>query len=89
MDEVWISSLHNLHCPQCGVRLIQRAARCPVDQPPGLVYVGEIGTLACPAGHPLPSREALYAYREEHGHPPTAPVTEVTKPLRFTALRES
>lgn len=82
MDEVWISSLHNLHCPRCGVRLVQQAARCLVEERAVLVYVGEIGTLVCPAGHGLPHREALYAYREELGHPPTAPVTEVPSPVR-------
>lgn len=82
MPDVWISSLHNLHCPRCGVRLVQRAARCLVGERAAPVYVGKIGTLVCPGGHPLPCREALYAYREEHGHPPTAPVTETSSPVR-------
>ena len=81
MVSVWILSLHNLHCPQCDTRLVERAGR--FDDVPGRlgpVHVGEVGTLSCRAGHPLPSREELYAHREERGRPRTAAVREVPAP---------
>jgi len=81
MVSVWIFSPHNLHCSQCDTRLIERAGR--FDDVPGRlgpVHVGEVGTLCCPVGHPLPSREELYAHREEQGRPRTAGVSEVPPP---------
>lgn len=80
MDAIWVQSLHNLHCPRCDTRLVQQAGRFFVEERPQPVYVGEVGTLACPGGHALPEREVLYAYRAERGHPPTAPVAEVFPP---------
>lgn len=82
MAELWVQSVHNLHCPLCDERLVQQAARVPLPGRQVHVYVGEVGTLACPAGHHLPAREALYAYRTEAGHAPGAPVTEVRPPRR-------
>lgn len=82
MEGVWIESLHNLHCPRCDERLVQQAARVPLPGRKVHVYVGEVGTLACPAGHWLPEREALYAYRARAGHAPRAAVTEVRAPHR-------
>ncbi|WP_460682896.1 hypothetical protein [Modestobacter lapidis] len=80
MVSVWILSVHNLHCPSCDTRLIERAGRFAVPGRPGPVHVGEVGTLCCRAGHPLPSREDLYAHRDAQGHPWTAPVLEVAPP---------
>ncbi len=82
MDELWTQSLHNLHCPHCDERLVQQAARVALPGRQVHVYVGEVGTLACPAGHPLPDRETLYAYRARAGHAPQAPVSEVRPPRR-------
>ncbi|MGY1710530.1 hypothetical protein ACI8AC_13590 [Geodermatophilus sp. SYSU D00758] len=72
--------MHNLHCPECGRRLVQRAGRYEVPARPHPVYVGEVGTLRCPERHPLPDREALYAHRDELGVPWQAPVREVAPP---------
>ena len=82
MDALWVESLHNLHCPRCDARLVQRAARVPLPGRQVHVYVGEVGTLACPAGHRLPARESLYDYRAWAGHAPRAAVTEVGAPQR-------
>jgi hypothetical protein len=79
---VWIQSLHNLHCPTCGRRLVQRARRCQVPGAAAPRYVGEVGTLTCQEGHPLPGRGALYAYRAQRRHPARATVREVAGPLR-------
>jgi hypothetical protein len=80
MDAIWIQSLHNLHCPRCDSRLVQRAGRFFVPERAAHYYVGEVGTLACPGGHPLPEREVLYAYRSERGHAVSAPVAEAGPP---------
>jgi len=80
MASVWILSPHNLHCPGCDTRLIERAGRFAVPGRPGPVHVGEVGTLRCRAGHPLPDREQLYAQRDERGRPRTAAVREVAPP---------
>jgi hypothetical protein len=77
VDDVWIQSLHNLHCPTCDRRLVQRARRCLVPGTAELRYVGEVGTLTCEKGHPLPGRAALYAYRAQRRHPVCASVREV------------
>jgi hypothetical protein len=82
MDAVWIQSLHNLHCPRCDTRLVQQAGRFTVPERETPVYVGEVGTLACPAGHPLPERTLLYAYRARSGHATHAPASEVVPPAR-------
>lgn len=80
MNVVWIESLHNLHCPSCGRRLVQRGRRCHVAHRPGPHYVGDVGTLTCAQGHPLPDRVALYDYRARHGHAASAAVREVPPP---------
>lgn len=80
MASVWILSLHNLYCPGCDTRLIERAGRFTVPDRPWPVHVGEVGTLRCRAGHRLPSREELYAHRDERGRPRTAAVREVVPP---------
>ncbi|MFQ1002727.1 hypothetical protein [Modestobacter sp. SSW1-42] len=80
MASVWILSPHNLYCPGCETRLIERAGRFAVPGRPRPVHVGEVGTLRCRAGHPLPSREELYAHRDEQGRPRTAAVWEVAPP---------
>lgn len=80
MVSVWIQSLHNLHCPECDTRLIERAGRFEVPGRPRPVLVGEVGTLCCRGGHPLPSRQQLYAHREARGHARTATVKEVAPP---------
>lgn len=80
MGASWVQSLHNLHCPRCHTRLVQLARRFFLEHCPTPVYVGEVETLACPSGHPLPTREDLYAYRAQRGHSPTAPVAEVLPP---------
>jgi len=80
MDALWVQSLHNLHCPQCDHRLVQQAGRHFHRAREAFVYVGQVGTLACPTGHVLPDREELYAYRTHRGHAPSAPVTEVAPP---------
>ena len=82
MEAIWVQSLHNLHCPRCDARLIQQARRCFVPERSVHHYVGEVGTLACPGGHPLPDREVLYDYRAERGHAVCAPVAEVLPPRR-------
>ncbi|MGY1602311.1 hypothetical protein [Geodermatophilus sp. SYSU D00815] len=82
MDAVWVQSLHNLHCPRCDHRLVQRAGRHLHGVLGVPVYVGHVGTLVCPRGHALPDRERLYAYRAERGHAPSAPVSEVGPPAR-------
>ncbi len=76
-----IQSLHNLHCPRRGGRLVQLAGRRFHSELQVHVYVGEVGTLACPAGHSLPDRHELYHYREQQGHAASAPVSEVGPPL--------
>ena len=80
MEAVWVQSLHNLHCPRCDRRLVQRAARHFHTMLRRSVYVGEVGSLSCPDGHVLPDRRTLYAYRAERGHAPSAPVSEVAPP---------
>jgi len=80
MVSVWILSPHNLHCPQCDTRLVERAGRYHLPGRLVPVHVGEVGTLTCRAGHPLPSREELYANREDRGRPRTAAVREVPPP---------
>jgi hypothetical protein len=67
----------------CDARLVQRGRRCAVPEQGGAArYVGEVGTLACPSGHPLPDRPVLYAYRDGRGHAGSAPVQEVPAPRR-------
>lgn len=80
MNALWIQSLHNLHCPTCDTRLVEQAGRYAVAHLPAPVYVGEVATLTCREGHPLPDREVLYAYRDERGIPASAPVHEVEPP---------
>ena len=80
MAEIWVQSLHNLHCPRCDRRLVQQAGRFFVPERRRHVVVGEVGTLACPAGHRLPDREELYAYRAQAGHAPSAPVRPARPP---------
>jgi hypothetical protein len=77
--QVWIQSVHNLHCPSCDTRLVQRG-RCAVPEQGAARYVGEVGTLACPSGHVLPDRPVLYAYRDRRGLAGSAPVREVPGP---------
>ncbi|MGY1824576.1 hypothetical protein [Geodermatophilus sp. SYSU D00079] len=80
MEAVWVQSVHNLHCPACGTRLVEMAGRYAVPRRRGPVYVGEVGTLTCRSGHALPDRAALYAYRDQRGLPPQTPVREVSPP---------
>lgn len=80
MTALWIQSVHNLHCPTCGSRLVEQAGRYVVPSRPAPVYVGEVATLTCANGHPLPGRRALYEYRDECGLPASAPVHEVRPP---------
>jgi hypothetical protein len=80
MDAVWIQSLHNLHCPNCDSRLIERAHRHFHSALGTDVYVGDVHTLSCPDGHLLPDRQQLYDYRAEQGHAPVAPVAELSLP---------
>jgi hypothetical protein len=80
MDAIWVQSLHNLHCPNCDRRLVQRAGRHFHTELHAPIYVGEVGTLSCPDGHPLPCRQQLYDYRAQRGHAPSAPVVEVLPP---------
>ena len=80
MVSVWILSPHNLHCPDCDTRLIERAGPFAVHGRPRPVHVGEVGTLRCRAEHPLPSREELYGHRDRRGRPRTAAVWEVAPP---------
>ena len=82
MDATWIHSLHNLHCPTCDRRLVQRAGRHFHSVVGSPVYVGEVGTLSCPEGHPLPERQELYDYRSRRGHAAAASVAEVGPPAR-------
>ncbi len=84
MVSVWIQSLHNLHCPTCGARLVEQAGRYEVPERSRPVYVGEVGTLCCTAGHPVPPREELYDHRERRGLPRSAPVREVVPPAGTT-----
>jgi len=84
MVSVWILSVHNLHCPECGSRLIERAGRYIVPGRPQPVHVGEVGTLRCPGGHSLPDRAQLYAHREAQGLPRSAEVWEVAPPSAAT-----
>ena len=86
MTALWIQSVHNLHCPTCDTRLVERGRRCALQHRARSVYVGEVGTLTCAYRHPLPDRVALYDYREEQGHPPVAPVAEVPAPQPAAAL---
>lgn len=79
MTAIWVQSLHNLHCPSCDHRLLQRARRFFVPERAAHYYVGEVGTLVCPCGHSLPDRDALYAHRAERGHAQRAPVAEVSR----------
>jgi len=80
MVAVWILSVHNLHCPACGTRLVERAGRYTVAGRREPVYVGEVSTLCCPGGHPLPDRAELYAQREAQDRPSTAEIWEVAPP---------
>jgi hypothetical protein len=82
MDATWIHSLHNLHCPKCDSRLVQLAGRHFHSQLGSPVYVGQVGTLSCPQGHPLPDRRELYEYRARHGYAVAASVSEVVPPVR-------
>ncbi|UOX99734.1 hypothetical protein [Blastococcus sp. PRF04-17] len=77
MEAVWIESLHNLHCPHCDSRLLQRAGRHFHSALGAQVYVGDVDSLACPDGHRLPGRDQLYDYRAQQGHAAVAPVSEV------------
>ena len=77
MEAIWVQSVHNLHCPSCDSRLVQRAERRFHAERQIPVYVGEVGTLSCPDGHPLPDRQELYDYRAQQGHAPAAPVSAV------------
>jgi hypothetical protein len=77
---VWIQSVHNLHCPTCDSRLVEQAGRYAVPDRPAPVYVGEVATLTCRRGHPLPERGELYRYRDLRGIPASAPVQEVAPP---------
>jgi hypothetical protein len=77
IPQLWVHSLHNLHCPTCDERLLQRARRFFVPERAAHYVVGEVGTLACPHRHPLPEREALYVYRAERGNAEDAPVAAV------------
>jgi hypothetical protein len=79
-SSVWIQSVHNLHCPRCGTRLVQQAGRYDLPYRPAPVYVGEVETLTCRAGHALPDRNTLYAYRDRRGLPWQTPVREVAPP---------
>ena len=80
MDEVWIQSLHNLHCPSCDRRLVQRGRLHFHSQLRSPVYVGDVGTLLCPQRHRLPDRRDLYDYRAQRGYAPAAPVSEIAPP---------
>lgn len=80
MSSVWAQSLHDLHCPRCDTPLVEEAGRFRVLGRPEPVHVGNVGTLRCRGGHALLARSRLYAYREEQGHPATAPVPEVAFP---------
>jgi hypothetical protein len=78
--------MHNLHCPTCNLRLIERAGRFEVlgevlGTPKARKYVGS-GEYVCPAGHQLPEADALYAYRDRQGHPPESSFNEVPWPHR-------
>jgi hypothetical protein len=59
---------------------VQQAGRYDLPHRPAPVYVGEVETLTCRAGHALPDRRALYAYRERRGLPRQTPVREVAPP---------
>ena len=80
MSSVWILSVHNLHCPTCDRRLVERAGRYRLAHRAAPVYVGEVETLTCRDGHVLPDRSALYDYRERRGIARQAAVTEVAPP---------
>lgn len=81
MGTTWIENRHNLHCPTCDARLIERAGRHDVMQRPDPVYVSDPTTLTCPAGHRLPeNQDELYEYRDSHGHQQEAPIREVPPP---------
>ncbi len=78
---VWIESLHNLQCPTCDARLVEQAGRVHPIRQLDRIYHSDPRTLTCPAGHQLPvDHHALYAYRNEHGHPQDAPIREVPRP---------
>lgn len=79
MASVWIESMHNLHCPTCDGRLIERAGRHDVMQRPDPVYIADAASGRCPEGHPLPHSDALYAYRDAQGHPAEAPFKELPR----------
>lgn len=80
MVTVWILSVHNLHCPRCGTRLVEKAGRFVVPGRNAAVHVGEVDTLTCRAGHALPDRDQLYAHRDQRGLARTAAVQEVVPP---------
>jgi hypothetical protein len=82
MHDVWIESPHNLHCPRCDRRLVQQAGVHFHSRLQSPVYVGEVSTLACPAGHGLPERPELYSHRERRGYAPAASVSRVPPPRR-------
>ena len=85
MLSLWIESLHNLHCPSCDRRLIERATLHLPDGQRDPVVVGEVGTLQCPTGDPLPDRAFLYALRAVTGRPAVAAVREVPPPVAAPA----
>lgn len=81
MPAVWIESLDNLHCPTCDERLIQYAGRFQPLEKAEPTYVADGGKPpVCPQGHRQPDWDALYAYRDERGHPEQVPVREVPSP---------
>jgi hypothetical protein len=81
VPEVWIESMHNLHCPTCDDRLIERAGRFDVLGKSTPTYVGDGNRPpVCPNGHAQPPVEQLYVYRDEKGYPPEAPFSEVPPP---------
>jgi len=81
VTSVWIESVHNLHCPRCDTRLLQRGGRFLVPERGAFMYVGEVGTLERRNGHPLPDGSVLYGYRDQRGYPRGAQVREVPDPM--------
>ncbi len=77
---VWIESLENLHCPTCDARLVVQAGRFDPIGRPDPVYTADGRTQRCPDGHQLPDDGALFAYRDQQGHPAEAPTREVRPP---------
>jgi hypothetical protein len=89
MASVWIRSVHNLHCPTCDARLVERGERFVVRERRTVMYVGDVGTQVCRNGHALPDRESLYSYRDAKGHPRSAPVSEVSAPHPALSFQDS